>query len=92
MTPGLLLQSHSWCGLVSVWTGGRGRKDPTVQVAEVTVPPLSPHHLPVPGHTGGAPLLPVAAVVAGTPLVQDPAVLEGENTPPDQTEIPIKTR
>ena len=37
---------------------------------------------PVPGHTGGTPLLPVAAVVAGAPLVEHAPVLEGEDTPP----------
>ena len=60
--------------------GVPGRQAPTLHVVEVTVAPLARDDLAVPGHTGGAPLLPVAAVVAGAPLVEHAPVLEGEDT------------
>ena len=65
--------------------GVPGRKDPTLHVVEVTIAPLARDDLAVPGHTGGAPLGPVTAVVTGAPLVENTAVLEWEHTPPAGT-------
>ena len=47
--------------------------------------------LTLPGYTGGTPLLPITAVVTGTPLVENSSVLEGEHTPPAHTEIDMET-
>ncbi len=41
---------------------------PAVYVVEVAVSPLAGYDCAVPGHTGGAPLRTVTAVVVGAPL------------------------